>query len=135
MQRFTCKFLGDLREPIFVKRDTEIYDAIQMLVDHNITGLPVVNDDMTLAGIVTEKDVLQLLYDIEARPGKVEDFMTKEVVFFDQEDSLINIADCLMTKHFRRVPITSGGKLVGVVSRKDIIACILKLRHTDAMTI
>ncbi|MHC4073161.1 MAG: CBS domain-containing protein [Planctomycetota bacterium] len=149
MQRFTCKFLGDLREPIFVKRDTEIYDAIQMLVDHNITGLPVVDDDMTLEGIITEKDVLPLLYDIEARPGKVEDFMTKEVAFFDQEDSLINIADCLMTKqedsliniadclmtkHFRRVPITSGGKLVGVVSRKDIIACILKLRHTDAMT-
>ena len=135
MQRFTCKFLGDLREPIFVKRDTEIYDAIQMLVDHNITGLPVVNDDMTLAGIVTEKDVLQLLYDIEARPGKVEDFMTKEVVFFDQEDSLIDITDCLMANHFRRVPITSGGKLIGVVSRKDIIACILKLRHTGAKTI
>jgi len=114
---------------VSVKRQTEIYEAIQTMVDHNITGLPVVNDDMTLAGIITEKDVLKLLYDTEDKPGKVEDFMTEEPVLFDEEESLVDICDCLIKNPFRRVPILSAGKLVGIISRKDIIAYILKLRH------
>ncbi|MEN6386800.1 MAG: CBS domain-containing protein [Phycisphaerales bacterium] len=114
---------------IYVKRQTEVYDAIRTLVENNITGLPVVNDDMTIAGIITEKDVLRLLYETENKSEKVEDFMTKGVVSFNEEDSLIDIAECLIKNSFRRVLITSGGKLVGIISRKDIIAYILKLRH------
>ena len=116
---------------ISVKRQTEIYEAIRTLVDHNITGLPVVNDDMSIAGIITEKDVLKLLYDVTSKACKVEDFMTKGVVSFNEEDSLIDITECLIKNSFRRVPITAGGKLVGIISRKDIIAYILKLRHKD----
>ena len=96
-----------------------------------MTGLPVVNDDMSIIGIVTEKDVLALLYNIEDRMRKVEDFMTEEVVCFDEDDSLISITECLIESNIRRVPITSQGKLVGVISRKDIISYILKLRHKD----
>lgn len=116
---------------ITVKRHIEIYEAIRIIVENNITGLPVVDDDMTLVGIISEKDVLKLLYDIEDKPGKVEDFMTKEVVVFSQEDSLIDIMDCLMKNNFRRVMIVAEGKLAGIVSRKDIIAYILKLRRKD----
>jgi CBS domain-containing protein len=114
---------------ISVKRDTEIYEAIRTLVDNNITGLPVVNDDMSIAGIITEKDVLKLLYEVDSKANKVEDFMTKGVVGFNEDDSLIDITECLIKNSFRRVPITAGGKLVGIISRKDIIAYILKLRH------
>ena len=116
---------------ISVNRQTPIYEAIRTLVEKNITGLPVVNDDMTLAGVISEKDVLKLLYDIKDKPGNVEDFMTEEVSSFDQEDSLIDIAECFIENNFRRVPITSEGKLVGIISRKDIIKFILKLRHKD----
>ncbi len=114
---------------VSVKRQTPIYEAIRILVEKNITGLPVVNDDMTLAGIISEKDVVKLLYDVEDKPGKVEDFMTESPSSFDQEDSLIDIAECFVKNHFRRVPITSEGKLVGIVSRKDIIKYILELRQ------
>ncbi|MHC4551812.1 MAG: CBS domain-containing protein [Planctomycetota bacterium] len=116
---------------IAVNRDLPIYEAIRILVDNNVTGLPVVNDDMTLAGIITEKDVLRLLYDNEDKPGKVEDFMTETVISFDYHDSLIDIAECFMKHHIRRVPILEDGKLVGVVSRRDIIECILKHRHKE----
>ena len=116
---------------ITVKRDTPIYEAIRTLGQNNITGLPVVNDDMTLAGVITEKDVLKLLYNIEDRPGKVEDFMTKGIVSFNENDSLVDITDCLIKNHFRRVPIVAEGKLIGIISRKDIIKYILKLRHKD----
>lgn len=86
---------------------------IRILVENNITGLPVVNDDMTLAGIISEKDVLRLLYDMEDKPGNVE-------------DSLIDIAESLIRNDFRRVPILEEGKLAGIISRKDIIKYILE---------
>jgi CBS domain-containing protein len=116
---------------ISVTKDTEIYEAIRTMVENNITGLPVVNDDQTIAGIVTEKDVLSLLYNTGDRAGKVEDFMTREVASFDQNDNLIDITESFINNHFRRVPITDNGKLVGIISRKDIITYILKLRHKD----
>ena len=116
---------------ITVDRHTPIHEAIRILVQNNITGLPVVNDDKSLAGIISEKDMLGLLYNIEDKPGNVEHFMTKEVVCFDQEDSLIDITESFMASNFRRVPIVTDGKLVGIISRKDVIAYILKLRHED----
>ena len=116
---------------ITVKKETGIYETIRILMENNITGLPVVNDDMTLAGIISEKDVLRLLYDMEDKPGNVENFMTKDVITFDLEDSLIYIAESLIKNDFRRVPILEEGKLIGILSRKDIIAYILKLRHKD----
>ncbi len=116
---------------ITVKRDTPIYEAIRILVDSNITGLPVVNDDMTIAGIVTEKDVLKLLYESEDKPDTVEHFMTEDVITFDQDDNIVDVTDSFLNHHFRRVPILAGGKVVGIISRKDLISYILKLRHKD----
>lgn len=114
---------------ITVKKDTPIYEAIRVLVDCNITGLPVVNDDKTLAGIISEKDVLKLLYESEDQPDTVEQFMTEDVVTFDQDDNIVDITDSFLEHHFRRVPILADGKLVGIISRKDIISHIVTLRR------
>ena len=108
-----------------VGRRTPIYDAMEILLENDITGLPVVNDDMMLVGIITEKDILKLLSVLENDSAIVEDFMTKEVTSFDQEDDLIRICECLVKNRFRRIPITSQGKLMGIISRKDIIRYIL----------
>lgn len=109
---------------ITVKGQTSIYDAIQILVDNNITGLPVVNDDGSLKGILSEEDALDLLSEDENSSGKVEDYMTTEVVAFDQNEDLIAICECLINNHFRRVPILADGKVVGILSRRDIIKFI-----------
>ena len=101
----------------------------------DLPALPVVHDDMTLAGVISEKDVIQLLYDNGKMSGKVEDFMTESPFSFDQEDNLIDIAECFMKNNFRRVPITSGGKLVGIVSRRNIIEYILQLRRKDTAVV
>ena len=119
---------------ICVNKQTDIYKAIESMVENNITGLPVVNEDMSLAGIISEKDVLNLLYNMEDHPDTVEHYMTHDPICFDADDSLIDIAECFINHHFRRVPILSNGKLAGIISRKDIIAYILKLRHKDAVS-
>jgi CBS domain-containing protein len=109
-----------------VKKETPVYEVLRILVDKNITGLPVVNEDMTLVGIITEKDVLRLLCDDQQEPGNVEDYMSTEVVGFDEGDDLIAVCECLVKGRFRRVPILSRGKLVGIISRRDIIKYILE---------
>jgi len=109
---------------ITVKEQTSIYDAIQILVDNNITGLPVVDDDGGLKGILSEEDALGLLSEDENCSGKVEDYMTTDIVEFDQSEDLIAICDCLINNHFRRVPILADGKVAGVISRRDIIKFI-----------
>jgi len=111
---------------ITVKTHTPICQVIELLLKNNITGLPVVNDDMTLAGIISEKDVLSLMFDLKETTAKVEDFMTTSVVSFDQDEDSIAICECLIKNHFRRVPIVVKGKLVGIISRKDIIKYILE---------
>ncbi len=116
------------KEVITVKRDTAIQETIKIMVENNITGLPVVDDQMQLIGVISEKDIMMLLYDVGSRTGKVEDFMTKNVVSFDQDDSLADVCDCLLKNHFRRVPIVTGPKkkLVGIISRKNIVQSIFQ---------
>ena len=120
---------------VYIQKQTPIDEAIEILADKNITGLPVVNGDMTLAGVISEKEVMQLLYDNGTMSDIVEDFMTENPLSFEQEDNLIDIAECFMKNNFRRVPITSEGKLVGIVSRRNIIEYILQLRRKDPVTV
>jgi CBS domain-containing protein len=109
---------------ICVTMDTSIYEAIRVLVDNNVTGLPVIDEHRRLVGVVTEKDVLRLLYNVEDHQGTVEDFMSRHVVAFDQNDDLQAVVDSFKVNHFRRVPILDQGRLVGIVSRKDIVRYI-----------
>jgi CBS domain-containing protein len=116
---------------ISIRRDEDICEAIRLMALNHITGLPVVNADGTLAGVITEKDVLVLLYTMQDRPGTVQDFMTADVVCFDQEDDLNDVAETLRTSPFRRVPILANGRLVGIISRRDIIKHIRELKRED----
>jgi len=120
---------------VSVKKDTPIYEALELLAKYNITGIPVVREDMILVGVLSEKDVLRLFYAHEdEEEGTVNDFMTQPAVHFDEKESLLDICDCLTNNYFRRVPVTSEGKLVGIISRKDIIDYILRLRDKSADT-
>jgi len=115
-----------------VTKETPITEAVRLLVENDVTGLPVVGKDMTLLGILTEKDVLRLLQADEfEKEATVEDFMTTPAIYFAEDESLSNIADCLMTYDFRRVPITSGTKLVGIISRCDILMYMLQAKTLE----
>ncbi len=109
-----------------VKKDTPVDQVLQILVDKNITGRPVVDQDMVLVGMITEKDILRLIYNTQEYPGNAGDYMSTQIVRFNENDDLIAVCECLVKGRFRRVPIVSGGKLVGVISRRDIIKYILE---------
>jgi CBS domain-containing protein len=110
-----------------VKADTPIYEALKLIASYGISGLPVVEDDMTLVAIVSEKDVLSLFYnDDDDGEITVSDFMTQPPLYFDENESLLDVCDFLRKNVFRRVPITSEGKLVGIISIRDVIEYILQ---------
>ena len=119
------------RAVVTVRRTTDIYDAIRMMADGNITGLPVVDEDEKLVGIVTEKDVMRRLLNTRSTEGKVQDYMTTDVISFNENDNLLDVINTLVENKFRRVPIESGGKLVGIISRRDIISYIFSLELKD----
>jgi len=114
------------KEVVSVRRDTPAREALQLMLVNQISGMPVVKEDMTLVGIVTEKDLLRLLHGPHGTKGKtVEEFMTQPAVYFEADESLEEICECLDGVTFRRVPVTKEGKVVGIVSRPDVIRCIL----------
>ena len=124
-------------EVISVRRHTPICEAAELLIKHEITGMPVVDADMTLVGILTEKDLLRLLHSHEDEEERVvADFMTAPAIFFQENESLEEICDFMMANHFRRVPVTSESRrrqLVGVVSRPDVLKCILRPHHAETI--
>ena len=113
---------------ICVSIDTPILDAIQIMVNNGVSGVPVVEEDMTLVGILSEQDVLRLFHThIQERNRTTGEFMTQPAICFEENDSLLDICYRLRDSSIRRVPVTSDGKVTGIISRSDIIKCILQL--------
>ena len=120
----------------YVKSNAPVHRAMEMLVEHNISGIPVVDEDITLVGIISEKDILRSyaadLSDLIHKP--VSDFMTQPAIFFEENESILDVCQCLAGNEFRRVPVTSSGKLTGIISRRDIIKRMLKAAHTHTQS-
>ncbi len=115
------------RNLVTIGADAPLSEAIRLLMEHRVSGLPVVEGDMRLVGILTEKDLLRLLYEERGAVTCVGDLMTREMRAFDADTPLEQVCDCLMANHFRRVPILDGGRLVGLISRADLMPTILEV--------
>ena len=114
------------KDVITVHPDTPIARVIELLSEYDITGIPVVDAEGRLVGIITEKDIMALPLDADGVAGRAEDYMTRDVVSFDENEDVIAICECLVNHDFRRVPILSHGRLVGIISRRDLIKYILE---------
>ena len=122
------------RNVVCIKKNVPVVDAIRLMLKNNITGIPVVEDDMTLVGILSEQDVLRLFHTYDDEKDRmVNDFMTQPAIHFEEEEPLLDVCYCLKDNAIRRVPITSNGKVVGVISRSDILKCTLQLLDEDAV--
>jgi len=86
-----------------------------------ISGLPVVDEDSTIIGIVTEADIISK---VDREGLRVADIMSHEVIFVSEETSVSEIAMLLTERKIKRVPIVNDGKLVGIVSRADIVHAV-----------
>lgn len=112
---------------ITTTKDTPMYKVIDLMLQHQVSGLPVVAEDMTLVGIITEKDILPLFDQAKLSESiTVEHLMKTEVVSFNENDGLEDICRCLLENDFRRAPVVTSGKVIGIISRPDITKHILE---------
>jgi CBS domain-containing protein len=121
------------KQVICIRKDTPILEAIRLMAKNNITGIPVVEHDKTLVGMLSEQDVLRLFHTYDDEKDRtVNDFMTQPAIHFEESEFLLDVCYCLRDNSIRRVPVTSNGKVVGVISRSDILKCILKMAEEGA---
>lgn len=103
------------RDVIFVRADAATHDVIRILAEYGVSGLPVLNDDHELVGIVTEADVL-------GRAGTaVTDIMTRRVITASETTPTDQIAQLITGNRIKRVPIVRDGQVLGIVSRADLV--------------
>lgn len=118
---------------VTVRPDTPIHEAVGLLAEHDITGIPVVDASGAPVGILSEKDVLCLMHEDPASGRHlVSDFMTQPAITFDVEEPVGDICECLATYHFRRVPVTRDGRIVGIISRRDVLTYMIETNVVPA---
>lgn len=112
------------RDIIGVKRRTSVLEALKIIAENNITGLPVIRDDASssLVGVISEKDFLNLLYGTHNwETETVDSVMTSDPECIDEDATVREVCDLMRSNTFRRVPVVSKGRLVGIISRRDIV--------------
>ena len=133
-----------VRAVVTTSSDTTVEQLARLMINLRISGVPVMDRDGRLVGIVTEGDLLRRVETgtdrhrprwsepfssssrlaaayIKSHAKRVADIMTREVFSVEELATLGEIADLLETKHIKRVPVVHDGKIVSIVSRADLL--------------
>lgn len=114
---------------VTVNLDDTIDDAVSLLLEHEISGLPVLDTAGSLVGIITEFDLLELICDCRAERDKVRHYMSTDVCTVAENEDWVRVADIFRNHHMRRLPVTRDGKLVGIIARHDLMRTIRDARR------
>jgi CBS domain-containing protein len=111
------------REIITTRAETSIDEAMELLITHKISCLPVLDTDGNLSGIVSDKDIFKKIYETKGQYHSltVGDVMTEALIVGLPSDDIAYIAGIMDKNWIRHVPIVDGDKLIGLVSQGDII--------------
>src|SRR5262252_5821867 len=136
-----------VRDIVSVKPDADVASAIKLLIEHDISALPVVDDDGTVVGVISEADLVrreeigtekQRTWWLEAltpastlaeefaksHGRRVSEVMSTHVISASEDTPLGEIATLLEKHRIKRVPILRNGKPVGIVSRSNLVQAV-----------
>jgi len=114
---------------VTVNVDDTIDHAITLMVRHRISGLPVLDREGRPVGVVSEFDLLELICEGHTEQDAVSHYMSPELFGVAEEDSWVTVVDVFRSKHVRRLPVLRDGKLVGIVTRHDLMHAIRDARQ------
>ncbi|MBT8088539.1 MAG: CBS domain-containing protein [Gammaproteobacteria bacterium] len=115
------------RTLVTFKPDTDVLDAVHVLVQHRIAGAPVVDDEGNLIGMLSEYDCMKVALDAGYHGtwgGPVREFMSDGVETVDADMSIVDLAQVFIDKKLRRFPVMQGTRLVGQISRRDVLRAL-----------
>ena len=109
---------------VTIRPEATIHDAIELLLERNISGLPVVDANGTLVGMITEYALLAMAYDHEVTHQTVAQHMTRDVISADANAPVNSLADLFIVHRVRRLPVIRDGRLEGLISRVDVLRAL-----------
>ena len=122
-----------VRKLITFKPDTEISAVIKSLLENRITGAPVLNDKNEVVGLIDDKDCLKVLvggvyYNQPVEKDTVASYMSNVLKTISIHDDIVDVANIFLTTKYKRLLVMDDdGKLVGQISRRDILRAIKDL--------
>mgnify|MGYP001594932221 CR=1 FL=1 len=122
-----------LPNPVKVRPDDNVLDAMQVIIDNKISGVCVVDHEENLVGILSELDclraVLGAIYN-NSSIGHVRDYMASDnlVVAHPNED-IVDVAQDMLLKNKRRRPVVEDGKLIGQITCRQLLNAVKKFRN------
>jgi len=123
-------FLAAINEPvreimeenvITLKENADIDEAIETFLTKNVGGTPIVNDDNQLISLITERDVIRALLDKIDENEVIDDYITRKVIVATPGERLKDVARTMVRNGFRRLPVVSEERLVGIITSTDFI--------------
>jgi len=112
---------------VVVRPEASVLEAVALLLEERVTGLPVVNEAGALVGILTEQDCLRVAFQdgYYQGPGRtVAQAMTPDPHTLDADADMMTAIELFLKRPFRRFPVMKNGALVGVLSRRDALRMI-----------
>lgn len=140
------------REVITVKPDTTVEEAARIMVDNKVSGLPVVDEEGKILGIVTEKDLMVKASELKVPfyitlfdsiiflenpikfnnhirkyfASQVKEVMTARVITVDEDTPVKEVARIMQAEKVNRVPVTKDGAITGIITRNDILKSLVR---------
>jgi len=114
-----------------ISHESPVIKAVDFLLDNQVTGAPVVDPERNLVGIITETDLLKLVTEgVRGEPptnATVAEYMTRNVITVPPTVDVYYVAGMFLANRFRRLPVVEDGKIVGAITRYDLLRVIRKL--------
>jgi len=113
-----------------IKQDIDALAAIKQLLSHKITCAPVLDQTGKLVGMFSEIDCMEVVLSAsynQGMSGKVSDFMSTDIVSVNAESSIVDLAEKFKDTSLRSYPVFSDKKLVGIVSRTDVLRALVSI--------
>jgi CBS domain-containing protein len=110
--------------------DDTIIEAMRVLLKRQLSGAPVIDQAGQMIGILSQKDCLAIVYNAayhQEPGGQVQQYMSREVEHLEADCSVVEAADRFLHSNFRRFPVLREGRLVGLISRHDILRALDEL--------
>ena len=109
------------KDVITVSEKTTLKAVCTTLVSKRLSGVPVADSKGKLVGFISERDIIQAVGAGNFANKKVSDVMTHKVLSMEEDTPVEKISQVFTDKPFRYIPVTKKGRLVGIVSRKNVI--------------